>query len=784
MNARIRHWALLAATLFFLGNATAQTYLNDFEDISNQSKPWTNINVVEDSTAYSGSHICLCDTMNEFGFGADIDARQLFSGQSLNCQFGFLCKWQKNDGGSLIVVSIDNEKGNLYWNSYPISDFAKGENDWFPISLDLNFPTDYLKNSIIKIYLWNLGKDRISIDDTHLSIRPIQDSYLPKTANESEENDNPLQVIIFQDNKTGKRQVLSHPIANLFEYISGNDTITESSTNWKLEKESKNCKTKHYTLTSSIGETYLTETEKDNERIYKVETHFNKDCKLLRQVIVIPFADSISAIYRRNQKIDSLDFQNEYYLDREGFVIGKGERSIATYHNTEISSLQFDATNRTAYFNIDYWRDHPLIHYPLRNDTSDFFQNISCKTIDETTVLKGEFALYIGTDIQEMPRIMPIWDGYESAFIFTEHADWTDIRTHRAVVFGNENITRPEEAVGGFAYYGIPVTKSVFFSNPDSITNYRISKGKFPGLHATVKTDESFYRMLKSLKDIGFEICLHTPEQYTTNNENLGKALRMMRRRFGSPTWIDHGYNNSAQSNRENLVCDGLIPDSPQYAARLWKRNKIKYLWNAYYEENRMEQLIFDAHFVQPYDGFGDALPNRQITSLPNDDHFRLWSTPSTLEINDDGQWYFFFDSKHLQHLADNHIVFITHTYPAWSNPDRAFWQYDEDSTAVAMPGFNFALQQIANLRDEKKMLPTTIQDYLSFYESLLKVDYKILNDKTIELYNKGQDIEGFTILSEEPIYIFGKEFSTRQTEEGFYTWFDLYGKEKIKILK
>ena len=81
-------------------------------------------------------------------------------------------------------------------------------------------------------------------------------------------------------------------------------------------------------------------------------------------------------------------------------------------------------------------------------------------------------------------------------------------------------------------------------------------------------------------------------------------------------------------------------------------------------------------------------------------------------------------------------------------------------------------------------MLPTTIQDYLSFYESLLKVDYKILNDKTIELYNKGQDIEGFTILSEEPIYIFGKDFSTRQTEEGFYTWFDLYGKEKIKILK
>ena len=154
--------------------------------------------------------------------------------------------------------------------------------------------------------------------------------------------------------------------------------------------------------------------------------------------------------------------------------------------------------------------------------------------------------------------------------------------------------------------------------------------------------------------------------------------MRFMKRQFDTKSWIDHGYNNGPDKNREDLVCDGLLPDSPQYAAELWKENGVRYLWNAYYEENRMESHNFDGHFVQPFDGFGDALPNRQITTLPNGDKdFLLWSTPSTLEVNEDREWYYYFDSIRLQRLVDQHNVFITHVYPAWSNPYRAFWQYN-----------------------------------------------------------------------------------------------------------
>ena len=385
--------------------------------------------------------------------------------------------------------------------------------------------------------------------------------------------------------------------------------------------------------------------------------------------------------------------------------------------------------------------------------------------------------------MDDLPRLMPVWDGYQSAFIFTEHADWTDIRTHRAVLFGNENITKPEDAVGGFCYFNIPVTKSVFYWNPDNVTNEKTSDGLFKGLVASIKTDKEFYKLLKTIKKQGFEICLHSPEVYTTIPDEFPKAMSFMRRQFDTKSWIDHGYNNGPEKNREDLVCDGLLTDSPQYAVELWKENGVRYLWNAYYEENRMERYNFDSHFVQPFDGFGDALPNRQITTLPNGDKgFLLWSTPSTLEVNEDREWYYYFDSIRLQRLVDQHNVFITHVYPAWSNPYRAFWQYNENGTAVAMPGFNFALSQLAHFRDEKKILPTTIEQYLSYYEKLNSIEYLIIDNKTIQLTNPNEAIKGLTLLCTKPIVVEGKVIDFRKVDEGYLVWFDLDKNETVTI--
>ena len=130
----------------------------------------------------------------------------------------------------------------------------------------------------------------------------------------------------------------------------------------------------------------------------------------------------------------------------------------------------------------------------------------------------------------------------------------------------------------------------------------------------------------------------------------------------------------------------------------------------------------------------------------------------------------------------DQHNVFITHIYPAWTDPWRGFWQYNENGTAVAMPGFNFALSQLARFRDEKKILPTTIEKYLNYYEKLQNIDYQILDNKTIQLTNPSEAIEGLTLLCTRPIVVEEKVMDFRKVEEGYLVWFDLKKNETVTI--
>ena len=749
---------LLCAAMFIAFTAKAQVYTNDFENRQEWNAPWFNLHIAADSSATEENYVCFCYTIHEYGLGFGINTGKDIPNQNVNCKFDFLFKAKSNTQAD-IVVSIDDTIRNRYWAAYPLSDYVNDTAEWSQVQLDLIFPSNYTQGSEIKVYVWNKGQEHLVFDNAQLEVKAdVLPSYQP--------------VVEFNADSlfhTDHYPKISDFIP-IVEYINADgDTLTDASVmntkfayNWIDYYGSP-----HSSIIADIIQT---------------ETTFKEDIKLLRLAFVLPLPDGELTVYRRNQHIDTTNYQSSYYLDKEGFAIKNDSLSFSTYHNLGISSLQLNTEERTACFNIDYWRDHPLLHYPLKSDTSDMFENISFRKIKKGDVLKGKIIIF-NHDMDDLPRLMPVWDGYQSAFIFTEHADWTDIRTHRAVLFGNENITKPEDAVGGFCYFNIPVTKSVFYWNPDNVTNEKTSNGLFKGLVASIKTDKEFYKLLTTIKKQGFEICLHSPEVYTTIPSEFPKAMRFMRRQFDTKSWIDHGYNNGPEKNREDLVCDGLLPDSPQYAVELWKGNGVRYLWNAYYEENRMERYNFDSHFVQPFDGFGDALPNRQITTLPNGDKdFLLWSTPSTLEINEDREWYYYFDSIRLQRLVDQHNVFITHVYPAWSNPYRAFWQYNENGTAVAMPGFNFALSQLAHFRDEKKILPTTIEQYLSYYEKLNSIEYLIIDNKTIQLTNPNEAIKGLTLLCTKPIVVEGKVIDFRKVDEGYLVWFDLGNNETVTI--
>ena len=772
-----RKIAILYLLLIAGLTAKAQLYSNDFENQYTWYPPWTNLAIAVDSSGADYNYVCLCDSTMEFGLGFTAEVGKLFPGKNINIRYEFLFKTENKTTHAEVAFDINGTSGDKYWQSYPLDGFVNDTAVWSRASFNLNFPVDYIGEGKINTYIWNRGQENLWFDNAEITVTPwAMPSFLPEIRHDSITEDS---FVLRMDDSL--QTPLTYPIGILTEYILDGDTVSE----YQRFKKAKHG-TFDFQAVSAIDTTYSMWMENHLGRTINATPVFSKEAKLLRKTIVVPFVDSTLTVYRRNMSVDTALFQSEYYLDREGFQVGEDERSIVSYHQTFISSTQFDAANQVAYFNLDYWRDHPMIHYPL-SDTLNHFEDVSYQPIHDGMKWHRFVTLYIGNDMPNLPRIMPIPYGYESGIIFTEHADWTDISTHRAVLFGSEKITKAKDATGGFVYYGIPVTKSVFYNNPDGITNEKISRGVFKGLHSTIKTDREFEKLLKQLHKVGFDICLHTPEQYTTTPNNLKEALDYMQRHFKSTTWIDHGYNNDLIHNREDMVCDGLNRQSDYYAADLWQSHGVKYLWNAYYEENSMMPWHFDNNLMQPYPGFGDALPNRQITQLSTLNSqlstFYTWCTPSTLEAVTDADWDFYYSDKRLQQLVYNHNVHITHIYPAWVWPGRTFWTYDADSTIVALPGMNRAFERIAKLRDEHKMLPMTIKTYLDYYSGLLQVYYEIVDAEHIRLDNLGEEVKGFTLLCPSPIRFEDNRFyEFRKSGDYYYIWFDLKAYDKVTI--
>ena len=359
MKRTLKSILCLAFVLLF-GTMNAQTYSNDFENQYTWYQPWLNLHIEADSTSNTTNYVCICDSLHEYGLGVNLEAGKEYPRQSINCQYQFLFKAQA-DTEAEIVVSIDDETGNRYWNAYFLSDFVNDTAEWSLAHLDLNFPFDYISDGTIKVFVWNKGKERLLFDDAKLEIKPIEKpNYQP--------------AIDYNADSVSFPNYFMNPsnFVPIVEYIDANgDTLTNPSV---IETQ------------FSASQFFLNPNEWENFESGKklqimAETRFKEDMKLLRLAYALPLPEGKITVYRRNQHIDSTNLQSAYYLDREGFSIESDTFSLYTYHNTNISSLQLDVKNRIACFNIDYWRDHPLIHYPLMSDTSDVFEDISYREI-------------------------------------------------------------------------------------------------------------------------------------------------------------------------------------------------------------------------------------------------------------------------------------------------------------------------------------------------------------------------------------------------------------------
>ncbi|MBE0652536.1 MAG: hypothetical protein IH594_01985, partial [Bacteroidales bacterium] len=310
----------------------------------------------------------------------------------------------------------------------------------------------------------------------------------------------------------------------------------------------------------------------DPEVSFTLRTRYKDSATVIREAIVVFFDVPVNEVYLKNRQMDDAGFHREYWLDKEGFKLGEGSRSLMIYRPVGVSSLQLSTKRKIVVINLESQFDHPFITIPFQKDGGGKWNDSSAATYVAGDERTDSFSVLVGKVPDIIPRLMLQPNGYLAGYVFTEHADSGSIQTHRAAYFGSESITDITHAAGGFAGHRIPVTKSIFYEEFDD------GISKFP--ESDNMSENEYLSFLDQLYSSGlYDLCLHTPENTNSDRKYLAEAILLMKERYNAATWIDHGMYQG-NTNRESFVADGLNPSSEYYAADLWSKYGTRYFWS------------------------------------------------------------------------------------------------------------------------------------------------------------------------------------------------------------
>ncbi len=476
---------------------------------------------------------------------------------------------------------------------------------------------------------------------------------------------------------------------------------------------------------------------------FRVRSTYKRDVEISREAIVLQFDIGVSEVVTRNRKRVRHDLEDRYWLAHQGAVFGEKSRSAFIYNVPKVSSLEVETVKNQLVVNLDYSKDHPYIN----RDPDGVWKDCSNSRYRRGDTRNNEFTLHVGFVPHFSPRVMRNPYGFLSTYIWTEHACNSDLRMQKAVYFGSESIDSHEKATGGFIKHGIPVTKSVFYTNRERVAMHKSES--FTGEMLSIESEPDFLEFLKQLQSAGnYEVCLHCPQPATSPPELVEEAVHFMKNHFDTASWIDHLVFKYKRiwGNEERFSCDGLNDKKRNYVAPIWEKYDTKYFWNhaleyidripkvrdrgmrrltkSAWKKSIMPQLRryvrsvltklrmlqhtrniiksatslrqteqnFDALLVGTTENFRspEGVPNPIYWKHPTlTGDFYSWGTFLTRS------YYFGKDDiaverkNRLGDLADSWGLFIHHAYPARADDKNGCWEIDADGKVIVSKEFD-----------------------------------------------------------------------------------------------
>src|SRR5262249_21155405 len=123
-----------------------------------------------------------------------------------------------------------------------------------------------------------------------------------------------------------------------------------------------------------------------------------------------------------------------------------------------------------------------------------------------------------------LPVIVERWKaGAKAAFVITDHADRTDPRALRAILYGTSDHAAPEYGKGGFFGHGLKLTKTFF------------AEGK----RGTLNGDPEIRVLAAEIIAAGSEVGSHSITAQRDSRDVVEKGLASFDP-WQTVTWIDH----------------------------------------------------------------------------------------------------------------------------------------------------------------------------------------------------------------------------------------------------
>ena len=302
--------------------------------------------------------------------------------------------------------------------------------------------------------------------------------------------------------------------------------------------------------------------------------------------------------------------------------------------------------------------------------------------------------------------------------------------SHYATYFGRSDIASPEEAVGGFVHHGVPVTKSVFHSNPTGVA-CSTNCGDPQAALAECPEFEIFCRTLSAR---GYEICVHAPEPRNASPDAGPRTAAWFARTFGAGTWIDH----MARIVHCGMSAQGLNPGSEYCMARAWRDAGFRYFWQ-FASEDAAESI----NLQMPR--WGDWLHTPLFWKHPTDTaEFISWPTIR-------GSYLHVFDEIGLDELLGDWGVCINHTYPPAHHDDPSrneYFSHRDDGVLVTTAEFEDVLGRVGNLAQSGSLSLRCVREAVEYWEAIERVEISCdQHGRTVLVNRSDRDIAGFSFV-------------------------------------